>query len=220
MTKEIRQAAEDITLRATLLRIKRKADIMALDAPRGTLIEQNAVEFQLLAGIALRCIGVDSEARQDSTEERRRKHMAVMDDKRKIEELIADLDTSTNAIAAHIAKNREAAKLALAFTDQGEAMGYEFAAMAKADADLLEALQARAMEQGRRERALIEGAEINRQALLKHNADHAAQVATLTARVVELEGALREVRSVDCDHCKDFFNHIALAALSKEEPKP
>jgi hypothetical protein len=57
MTKEIRQAAEDITLRATLLRIKRKADIMAMDAPRNTLAEQNAIELQLLAGIALRCIG-------------------------------------------------------------------------------------------------------------------------------------------------------------------
>lgn len=53
----IEKVAEDITLRATLLRIKRKADIMALDAPRGTLAAQNAVEFQLLAGIALRCIG-------------------------------------------------------------------------------------------------------------------------------------------------------------------
>lgn len=57
MNKEIQQAAEDITLRATLLRIKRKADIMAMDAPRGTLAEQNATELQLLAGIALRCIG-------------------------------------------------------------------------------------------------------------------------------------------------------------------
>ena len=57
MTNEIQQVAEDITLRATLKRIKRKADIMVIDAPRGTLAEQNAVEFQLLAGIALRCIG-------------------------------------------------------------------------------------------------------------------------------------------------------------------
>jgi len=80
----IQKAAEDITLRATLLRIKRKADVMALDAPRGTLAAQNAVEFQLLAGIALRCIGIDSEARQDSHEEKRRKHMAVMDDSPKI----------------------------------------------------------------------------------------------------------------------------------------
>jgi hypothetical protein len=57
MTKEIQQAAEDITLRGTLLRIKRKADIMAMDAPRNTLAEQNAIELQLLAGSALRCIG-------------------------------------------------------------------------------------------------------------------------------------------------------------------
>ena len=80
----IEKIAEDITLRATLKRIKRKADIMALDAPRGTLAEQNAIELQLLAGIALRCIGVDSEARQDSHEEKRRKHMAVMDDRPRI----------------------------------------------------------------------------------------------------------------------------------------
>lgn len=57
MIREIQQAAEDITLRATLKRIKRKADIMALDAPRNSLAEQNAIELQLLAGIALRCIG-------------------------------------------------------------------------------------------------------------------------------------------------------------------
>ena len=57
MNNEIQQVAEDITLRATLVRIKRKADIMAMDAPRNTLAEQNAIELQLLAGIALRCIG-------------------------------------------------------------------------------------------------------------------------------------------------------------------
>jgi competence CoiA-like predicted nuclease len=56
MTNAIQNAAEDITLLATLRRIKRKADIMVMDAPRGTLAEQNAIEFQLLAGIALRCI--------------------------------------------------------------------------------------------------------------------------------------------------------------------
>ena len=53
----VEKIAEDITLRATLLRIKRKADIMALDAPRNSLAEQNAIELQLLAGIALRCMG-------------------------------------------------------------------------------------------------------------------------------------------------------------------
>lgn len=56
MTNAIQNAEEDITLLATLRRIKRKADIMVMDAPRGTLAEQNAIEFQLLAGIALRCI--------------------------------------------------------------------------------------------------------------------------------------------------------------------
>lgn len=57
MTNAIQDVAEDITLRATLKRIKRKADIMVIDAPRNTLAEQNAIELQLLAGIALRCIG-------------------------------------------------------------------------------------------------------------------------------------------------------------------
>ncbi len=57
MKKEIQSAAEEITLLATLKRIKRKADIMQMDAPRNSLAEQNAIEIQLLAGIALRCIG-------------------------------------------------------------------------------------------------------------------------------------------------------------------
>jgi hypothetical protein len=57
MKKEIQSAAEEITLLATLKRIKRKADIMQMDAPRNSLAEQNAIELQLLAGIALRCIG-------------------------------------------------------------------------------------------------------------------------------------------------------------------
>ena len=53
----VEKVAEDITLLATLQRIKRKADIMQMDAPRNSLAEQNAIERQLLAGIALRCIG-------------------------------------------------------------------------------------------------------------------------------------------------------------------
>lgn len=57
MKKEIQSAAEEITLLATLKRIKRKADIMVMDAPRNSLAEQNAIELQLLASIALRCIG-------------------------------------------------------------------------------------------------------------------------------------------------------------------
>jgi len=57
MKKEIQSATEEITLLATLKRIKRKIDIMAMDAPRNTLAHQNAAELQLLAGIALRCIG-------------------------------------------------------------------------------------------------------------------------------------------------------------------
>ena len=57
MTQAIQNAAEDITLRATLQRIKRKADIMQMDAPRNSAAEHNAIELQLLVGIALRCIG-------------------------------------------------------------------------------------------------------------------------------------------------------------------
>jgi hypothetical protein len=56
----VQKTAEDITLRATLVRIKRKADIMQMDAPRNTLAHQNATELQLLAGIALRCIGEEA----------------------------------------------------------------------------------------------------------------------------------------------------------------
>lgn len=57
MAREIQKVAEDVTLVATLRRIKRKTDIMVLDAPRNSLAEQNAKELQLLAGIALRCLG-------------------------------------------------------------------------------------------------------------------------------------------------------------------
>lgn len=47
---------EDITLLATLRRIQRKTDIMVMDAPSNSAIEQDAKELQLLAGIALRCL--------------------------------------------------------------------------------------------------------------------------------------------------------------------
>lgn len=57
MNNAIQKTAEDITLLATLKRIRRKADIMQMDAPRNSAAEQNAIELQLLAGIALRCIG-------------------------------------------------------------------------------------------------------------------------------------------------------------------
>lgn len=57
MTQAIQNAAEDITLRATLRRIQRKADIMQMDAPRNSAAEHNAIEIQLLVGIALRCLG-------------------------------------------------------------------------------------------------------------------------------------------------------------------
>jgi hypothetical protein len=57
MSNAIQNAAEDITLLATLHRIKRKADIMQMDAPRNSAAEHSAIELQLLVGIALRCIG-------------------------------------------------------------------------------------------------------------------------------------------------------------------
>jgi hypothetical protein len=42
-----------------LERIARKAGIMSLDGQRGTAARQDAEEVRLLAGIALRCLGVD-----------------------------------------------------------------------------------------------------------------------------------------------------------------
>jgi hypothetical protein len=54
------------------------------------------------------------------------------------------------------------------------------------------ALLSRAEQAEARERALLEGNEINRKTLLKHNADNAAQIATLKARVAELEKACAE----------------------------
>ena len=57
MSHAIKDAAEDITLAATLKRIKRKADIMQMDAPRNSAVAHHAIEIQLLVGIALRCIG-------------------------------------------------------------------------------------------------------------------------------------------------------------------
>lgn len=53
----IADAAKAVTLRASIERIARKAEIMALDATRGTPARQDAEEIRLLAGIALRCIG-------------------------------------------------------------------------------------------------------------------------------------------------------------------
>ena len=52
----IADAAKAVTLRASIERISRKAEIMALDATRGTPARQDAEEIRLLAGIALRCI--------------------------------------------------------------------------------------------------------------------------------------------------------------------
>lgn len=56
MSNAIKNTAENITLEATLKRIQRKADIMQMDAPRNSAAEHNAIELQLLVGIALRCL--------------------------------------------------------------------------------------------------------------------------------------------------------------------
>lgn len=54
--KAVGDLAKDITLTATLRRIERKADIMRMDAERGSPARQDADEIRLLAGIAMRCI--------------------------------------------------------------------------------------------------------------------------------------------------------------------
>lgn len=61
MTEEIKNAAQYITLLATLKRIKRKAHIMGLGQPRHSASAQDAAEIELLAGIALRCIGAEEQ---------------------------------------------------------------------------------------------------------------------------------------------------------------
>lgn len=52
----LKVAVDDITLRAALTRIARKADIMRLDAQRGSPARADAKEIGLLAGIAMRCL--------------------------------------------------------------------------------------------------------------------------------------------------------------------
>jgi predicted NAD/FAD-binding protein len=53
---KLQAAVDDITLRAALTRIARKADIMRLDAQRGSAARADAEEIALLAGIAMRCL--------------------------------------------------------------------------------------------------------------------------------------------------------------------
>jgi hypothetical protein len=76
---------------------------------------------------------------------------------------------------------------------------------------------ARAEQAEARERALIEGAEINRQALLKHNADHARQVAALTARARHdaLEEAARELLNKCHDDMTREEEAASIRALKK-----
>ena len=56
MSDNLKHAIEDITLRAALTRIARKADIMRLDAQRGSPARGDADEIALLAGIAMRAM--------------------------------------------------------------------------------------------------------------------------------------------------------------------
>lgn len=104
---------------------------------------------------------------------------------------MTDTDTSTAALVARVAKNREAAKLARAIPNQGEAMGYEFAAMARAERD---AVIARA-EQAEAERdGLLRVVTDNHHALQR--AEQAeAQVAALTARESELVGERAQIEA-------------------------
>lgn len=55
--RPVADAAKDVTARAALKRIQRKAEIMRLDAQRGSVARQDAEEIALLAGIGLRCLG-------------------------------------------------------------------------------------------------------------------------------------------------------------------
>lgn len=52
----IADAAKAVTLRASIERIARKAEIMALDAARSSSARQDAEEIRALAGIAIRCL--------------------------------------------------------------------------------------------------------------------------------------------------------------------
>lgn len=54
--KPVGDIAKDITLTTALRRIERKADIMRMDAERGSTVRQDADEIRLLAGIAIRCL--------------------------------------------------------------------------------------------------------------------------------------------------------------------
>lgn len=56
--KPIGDLSRDITLKAALTRIARKADIMRMDAERGSTARQDADEIAALAGIAQRCVEV------------------------------------------------------------------------------------------------------------------------------------------------------------------
>ena len=63
MNDKIVNAAKDITLRAALIRIARKADIMRLDSKRGTAARGDAEEIALLVGIAMKSL--DEENKQE-----------------------------------------------------------------------------------------------------------------------------------------------------------
>ena len=56
MKKEVQQTTKAVTLRAAIERIKRKAELMMLEAPQAGHARQQAEELALLAGIALRCL--------------------------------------------------------------------------------------------------------------------------------------------------------------------
>lgn len=57
--KRLGEALKAVTLRATLRRIQRKAEIMALDAHRASPVKMDADEIRQLADIGLRALGGD-----------------------------------------------------------------------------------------------------------------------------------------------------------------
>ncbi len=64
-------AARSVTMRASIERIARKAEIMVLDATRGTPARQDAEEIRLLAGIALKCLDDAADATEARSGEAR-----------------------------------------------------------------------------------------------------------------------------------------------------
>jgi hypothetical protein len=61
----LEEFTKDVTLRASLWRIKRRADIMAMDLNTASKsdVKMGIEEVQKLVGIALRCLGEENEGK-------------------------------------------------------------------------------------------------------------------------------------------------------------